>query len=188
MNYCHLEWVRVYQWWCNMDPSGQAAWVQAIGSIMAIGVAIFVPYSQKKRELKEQASNNRKIVMSAAANLEFALTYQSTLFDFAPTGDGVITQELTLDQAHQLMKLRPQTREALQSAIDKSHYFSVTLCEQIVRLGIESTSYERIVDDFARRTTNADAFFKLIQNTKTKFSERLEKVRQLLQEYLPKPP
>lgn len=187
VNCCHLEWIEVYQWWCNMDPSGQAAWVQAVGSIMAIGVAIFIPYWQKRRELEEQASNNRKIVMSAAANLEFALAYESTLFDFAPGGDGVITHEFTLDQARQFMKLRPRTREALQSAIDKSHYFSEALCEQIVRLGIESASYERIVDDFAQRTTDANAFFKLIHNTKTKISERLEKVRQLLQEYLPPP-
>ena len=171
-----------------MDPSGHAAWVQAVGSILAIGVAIFIPYWQKSRELKEQASNNRKIVMSAAANLEFALAYESMLFDYAPAGDGVITHEFTLDQARQFMKLRPQTREALQSAIDKSHYFSEALCEQIVRLGIESAAYERIVDDFSQRSTDADAFFMLIQNTKTKLTERLENVRQLLQEYLPKPP
>lgn len=188
MNCHYLEWVGIYQWWCNLDPSGQAAWVQAVGSIVAIAVAILIPYSQKYRELREQASNNRKIVMSAAANLELALAYESTLFDFIPAGDGVISHEFTLDQARQFMKLRPQTREALQNAIDKSHYFSEELCEQIVRLGIESAAYERIVDDFAQRTTDPDAFFKLIHNTKTKLSERLEKVRQLLQGYLPTPP
>lgn len=182
MNRCHIEWVGIYQWWCKMDPSGQAAWVQAVGSIMAIGVAIFIPYWQKSRESKEQASNNRKIVMSVAANLEFALAYESMVLDNDPTGD-----DFTIDQACQIMKLRPQTLEALKSAIDKSHYFSDALCEQIVRLGIESAAYDRIVNDFSRRARDAGDFFKMIYNSKKKLSERLEKVRQLLQEYLPTP-
>jgi hypothetical protein len=49
---CELKWIGLVQWWCQMDQSGQAAWVQAIGSIFAIGVAIFIPYWQRNRERK----------------------------------------------------------------------------------------------------------------------------------------
>lgn len=34
---------------CNIDWSAAAAWVQAIGSVAAIGIAIWVPYSMDRR-------------------------------------------------------------------------------------------------------------------------------------------
>lgn len=170
-----------------MDPSGQAAWVQGTASIFALAVAIFIPYWQKKREKNEKAATDRKIVMSAAANLDIALGYESAIFDFAPAGDGVIGHDFTLDQAREFMKLRPQTRDALQSAIEKSHYFSEELCGRIVRLGIEAAAYERIVEDAARRTPDADAdtFFRQMQSTKNTLAERVREVSELLQKYLP---
>lgn len=187
---CHLEWIGIYQWWCQMDAAGQAAWVQGIGTILAIAVAIGIPYFQKSRERAEETANDRKIVMSAAANLDVALSYQNLIMTFAPAGDGVIGHEMSLEQASNFMKLAPQTREALQNALDKSHYFSEELCEQIVRLSIEAAAYERIIDETARFTPNAnvDDFFKKLQVTKDKIKERLENVRRLLQDYLPKQP
>lgn len=184
---CELHWVGVVQWWCQMGPSGQAAWVQAIGSILAIGAAIFIPYWQRNRERKERAAHDRKVVMSAAANLEIALQYESEGLSFSPKGDGVIRHDFNLEQAREFMKLRPQTHEALQSAIDKSHYFSEQLCESIVRLGIEAAAYERVIDEAARRAPNGDAdvFFKSVTSTKLALSRRLEEVRKLLSVYLP---
>jgi hypothetical protein len=170
-----------------MDVSGQAAWVEAIGTILAIAVAVFIPYWQKKQEQRSKVLNDRKIVMSAAANLDIALEYASFILGFAPAGDGVIQHKLTLEQAREFMRLRPQTREALQNAIDKSHYFDEKLCEKIGRLGIEAAAYERIVDEFASRTPdmNADTFFQTMLGTKNKLSDRLSEVRKLLQPYLP---
>jgi len=185
---CHMEWIGIYQWWCQMDAAGQAAWVQGIGTILAVAVAIWIPYSQKNRERTEKAANDRKIVMSAAAALDVALSYQNTIITFAPAGDGVIGHEMNLEQAREFMKLAPQTREALQNALNKSHYFSEELCEQIVRLSIEAAAYERIIDETARFTPNAnvDEFFKKLQGTKDKLKKRLENVLRLLQDYLPK--
>lgn len=185
---CDLVWVGVSEWWCRMDASGHAAWVQAIGSILAILVALFIPYWQKRGEEENKRSNDRRMVMGAAANLDIALGYESSVIDFTPAGDGEVVHDFTLEQAREFMKVRPQTREALNSALQKSHYFDNELCEQIVRLSIESASYERIIDDAARRTPkdNADAFFKRMKPTQDKVSARLSRVRELLQPYLPK--
>ncbi len=186
---CQLHWVGIDRWWCGLDPSGQAAWVQAIATIFAIAVAIAIPYCQRNHERAEKTSNDRKIVMSAAANLDIALAYQHAIFDFMPAGDGKIGHdELTLEQARYFMKLQPQTRDALRGALERSHYFSEELCEQIVRLSIEAASYERIIDDQARLTPDvgADAFFARMQGTNRKLVDRLGNVRQLLQNYLPK--
>ena len=184
---CELQWIGVSQWWCEIGPSGQAAWIQAIGSVLAIGVAIAIPYWTKRNEREKERLDNRKIVMAAAANLDIALSYQSAVFDFSPAGDGDIEHEFTLEQARNFMFLRPRTQESLQGAIDKSHYFSVELCEKIVRLGIEAAAYERIIDEAARRTPNEDpdVFFSRVQNTKSSLSRRIREVRELLQPYLP---
>jgi hypothetical protein len=69
---------------------------------------------------KEKAANDRKIVMSAAANLEIALRYESAILDFAPRGDGVIGHDFNLEQAREFMRLSPQARDALQNAIENS--------------------------------------------------------------------
>ncbi len=187
---CQLHWIGIDQWWCRLDPSGQAAWLQAIGTIVAIAVAIWIPYWQKNHERAVKISNDRKIVMSAAANLDIALAYQGAIFEFMPAGDGKIGHDrLTLEQARYFMKLQPQTRDALRGALERSHYFSEELCEQIVRLSIEAASYERIIDDEARLTpdANADAFFARMQGTNKKLVARLGNVRRLLQSFLPKP-
>lgn len=179
---CQLQWVGIVQWWCQLDSSGQAAWVQSIGSLLAIAIAIFIPYWQRRAEKVDTAVHSRKVVMSAAANLHIALCYQAEIFDFVPSGD--------VDQVREFMKLRPQTRDALQNAIDKSHYFDERLCESIIRLGIKAAAYERIVDELARRTENADAdaFFRKIKTSKEVIAADVDKVRNLLKSYLPKEP
>jgi hypothetical protein len=183
---CQLEWVGIYQWWCQMDPSGQAAWVQGTVSVFALGVAILIPYKQNKHEKDEKAATDRKIVMSAAANLNIALDYQLVVFDFAPAGDGVIGHDCTFAQAAGIMKLQPQTRDALQSAIEKSPYFSEDLCSRVVWLGIDAAAYERIVEEVAsmQLNGNADKFFQEMKNTKDTFAGRVRDVSELLRKYL----
>ena len=185
---CQMEWVGLSTWWCQMDSSGHAAWFQAIGAILAIGVAILIPWLQRRAEARDRLSDHRKRVMSAAAALDTELAYESVVLDFAPLGDGVVGHEFTLAQAEQFMKLRPEARSAIRSAIEKAHYFSDDLCEQIVRLGIEAAAYDRIIEDAARRTParDVDEFFKSCASTTEKLQHRMETVRHLLKSYLPK--
>jgi len=170
-----------------MDPSGQAAWVQAIGALLAIAVAVLIPQWQKKQEGRARIANDRKIVMSVAANLDIALGHYVIILKFAPAGDGVIGHEFTLEQARQFMKLTPEARGTLQNAIDKSHYLDEKLCEMIVRLGIEAAAYERTIDEVVRLNPNssADTFFQIMQRRKNDLAERLREVRELLKGYLP---
>lgn len=125
--------------------------------------------------------------MSAVANLDIALGYETEIFNFVPHSGGDVSHNFTLDQAREFMKLRPQTRDALQNAIDKSHYFDEHLCESIVRLGIKAAAYERIIDELARRTENADvdAFFRKVKTANEAITADVGKVRNLLKSYLP---
>lgn len=185
---CELEWIGISKWWCQMDSSGHAAWFQAIGAILAIVVAILIPLIHRRAEARDRTSDHRRRVMSAAAVLDTELAYESAVLDFAPLGDGTIGHEFTLAQAEQFMKLRPEARSAIRSAIENAHYFTDELCEQIVRLGIESAAYDRIIEDAARRTPdrNVDQFFKSCAATTAKLQRRMDSVRQLLKSYLPK--
>lgn len=185
---CQIEWVGLSTWWCKMDSSGQAAWFQAIGAILAISVAILVPLLQRRAEARDRMSDYRRRVMSAAAVLDIELAYESVVLDFAPLGDGVVGHEFTLGQAEQFLKLRPEARSAIHSAVEKAHYFSDDLCEQIVRLGIEAAAYDRIIEDAARRTParDVDEFFKSCAAITGKLQHRVESVRHSLKSYLPK--
>ena len=51
----------------DIPASDIPAWVQAIGSVVAIGVAVYVPWKQHKREL-EQAEKVDKLKAKALAN------------------------------------------------------------------------------------------------------------------------
>lgn len=89
--------------------------------------------------------------------------------------------------AEQFMKLRPEARSAIRSAVEKAHLFSDELCEQIVRLGVEAAAYDRIIEDAARRNPqrNVDEFFQACSATTTRLQDRMNEVRSLLQSYLP---
>lgn len=185
---CQMEWIGLSTWLCKMDSSGQAAWFQAIGAILAIGVAIFVPWVQRRTEARDRMSEHRRRVMSAAAVLDIELAYESVVLNFAPLGDGVVGHEFTLAQAEQFLKLRPEARSAILSAVENAHYFSDDLCEQIVRLGIEASAYDRIIEDAARRAParDVDEFFKSCAATTERLQHRMETVRHSLKSYLPK--
>lgn len=184
---CELAWVGISKWWCEIGASGQAAWVQGIGSIIAIGVAIYVPYWQRKQRRKDKAELNQKIVMSAAANLSIALSLEETVFDWAPKGDGQIGHDFSLEQAKEFMLLRPKTNEVMQDALQKSHYFSRSTCEQIVKFSISAAAYERVVEDMYRRTSNgnADEFLRKVACTNDKINQQIKALRESLSEYLP---
>lgn len=185
---CQMEWIGIPAWWCQMDSAGHAAWFQALGSLLAIGVAILIPWLQRRAEALDRISHHRKLVMSAAAALDIELAYESVVLDFTPLGDSVIGHEFTLAQAETFLKLRPQARAAIHSAVEKAHYFSGDLCEEIVRLGIEAAAYDRLIEDAARRSPagNVDAFFSSSAATTAKLQQRMDSVRRLLKDYLPK--
>ncbi len=54
--------------WCALTASEQAAWVQAVGSIAAILVAVYVPWKQRKDVLRDEKKKDmaRVKVMAAA--------------------------------------------------------------------------------------------------------------------------
>ena len=183
---CQLEWIGIVEWWCQIGASGQAAWVQAIASLLTILAVVFVAFYQRHLDRIEKARLDKKIVMSIAANLDIALSYESAWLAFSPVGGD--DNGYTLRQAQELMRLSPQTKDILQNAIDKSHYFSEKLCERIVQLGIEASSYEQSIDTAARHSPDMDAaiFFNSIQHKKNELNARLIEVREYLQLYLPK--
>lgn len=87
------------QWigWCAMRPEVQAAWVQAIGSILAIGVAIAVPAWQLSHQRKDQKDASVRHARSLASVLlvsatrfhENAVDTSKRAHEFASgTGDG----------------------------------------------------------------------------------------------------
>ena len=185
---CNLVWVGLSQWWCEIGPSGQAAWIQAIGSLIAISVAIAVPYWVERRKQIEKDVTNRKIGMAAAANLDVALTYQSAVLDFAPDGSNTKAPKgIDLEGARKYLRMRPRTQDALKDALDKSHYFSTDLCEKIVRLSVEAAAYERLIDspELSPSTGDPDEFLRRINNTRKAILHRVEEVRELLEEYIP---
>ena len=187
MDACSYEWIGLVEWWSRMDAPAQAAWAQAFGTIIAIFVAILVPYWQKRQEQRERSGYHRKLVMSTAANLDITLSQDDVIFSFAPAGNGAINHECNLQQAADFMRLRPESRIALQKAIDMSHYFNEELCEKIVILGIEASANERKIDETLRKnhTMSADYFFSMMTPRKNRLHSQLQEVRNLLQEHLP---
>ena len=172
-----------------MSNSEHASWIQAAGTLLAIGVAIYIPNSHKRRDYLERTELNKKIVMSAAANLATALQYETVITDFLPRGDGVIGHDFTTDQAYAVMKLRAETLQALNMSLDKSHYFDIRLCEKIVNLSLEAAAYERILEDIRLRpsSSNPDRFLQLTYTSREKLSSKFCEVIRMLEEYLPNP-
>ena len=175
-------------WWLQMSSSGQAAWVQGIVSIFALAVAVFVPIWQRKQDKQESSSRERRVVMSAAADLEVALSYEAIVTEFAPAGDGVIGHDdLTLEGAVTFMSLRPETVEALKVASEKSHYFDDETCEKIVTLRIKAAAYRRLVEEVKTRlgVTTADDLFRVVTPMKQALGNQIQIVRDAVKKYLP---
>ncbi|KAF1016202.1 MAG: hypothetical protein GAK31_01691 [Stenotrophomonas maltophilia] len=58
------EWIG----WCGLTASEQASWVQAVGSVFAICIAVYVPWKQRRYAVLEERKKdrNRVIVMATA--------------------------------------------------------------------------------------------------------------------------
>ena len=59
------EWIG----WCALGQSAQAAWAQAIFSVVGIGVAILVPYLQHRNAATVRARDARALAVSRAGAL-----------------------------------------------------------------------------------------------------------------------
>ena len=117
-----LSWL--LSWLDKNTDANEAAWVQAIGSILAIVAAILIPFFQRQSDRSERESENRKMVMSAATNLYVALKDARMFLGLAPSGDGHIGHDMkSMEQALRFIKIQSQTWEALRIAVDKAHYF-----------------------------------------------------------------
>lgn len=55
--------------WCALDQSSQAAWAQAVFSVVGIGVAILVPYLQHRNAAKVRARDAQALAASKAGAL-----------------------------------------------------------------------------------------------------------------------
>lgn len=60
--------------WCQLDQAGQAAWVQAIGSVLAIFVAILVPIFTSWSKAKEQQKLRREQMLNVLLQIFDPLT------------------------------------------------------------------------------------------------------------------
>ena len=187
-NFCDYEWVGIAGWWLSQKSSEQASWVQAIGSILAIAVAIYIANHQQRSQQKNKEEDNKKIVMSAAANLYVALEYQSAILDFSPKGDGVIGyDEITVTEAMNMIKLTQRTQDALEMAIDKSHFFPKDVCSEIVKLSLSCSAYNRVIEEIARfkASKNTDEFFQKAAASSAKINEQINLVREKLIPFIP---
>lgn len=59
------EWIG----WCSLTISEQAAWVQAIGSLLAIGIAIYVPWRQRSHTIADEKRRDQERAKLAATAL-----------------------------------------------------------------------------------------------------------------------
>jgi len=59
------EWIG----WCALEQSAQAAWAQAIFSVIGIGVAILVPFLQHRNAAKVRAIDSKQLAISRASGL-----------------------------------------------------------------------------------------------------------------------
>lgn len=184
---CDYHWIGPIAWWLSRESSEKAAWLQAGGSIAAVRIVFFVANRQQKKRQLEVEETNRKIVMSAAANLYTALSYQSTILQFAPKGDGKIGREMNFDEAVKFIRIQDRLKDALETIVDKSHYFSLELCEEIVKLSLNVAAYDRVVDQRARLTSlkDPDVFFQNIAGMTSDMSAKIVTLQSMLGPYLP---
>jgi len=184
---CEYHWIGPIAWWLSRESSEKAAWLQAVGSMAAVWIVFFVANRQQRIRQIEIEETNRKIVMSAAANLYTALTYQSTILQFTPRGDGKIGHEMNFDEAVKFIRIQDRLKDALKTVVDKSHYFSLELCQEIIKLNMSVAVYDRVIDQRAVMTSlkNPDVFFQGTANMTSDMSAKILTLRSMLEPYLP---
>jgi hypothetical protein len=170
-----------------MDSSTQAAWVQAIGTISALFVAIYIPYHNDQMEKEKKKNENKKLVKSAAAILAKSLAHAEIVFRYAPEGDGKIGHDTkTPAEAKNFLLFEQETREAAKLAVEKSHLFDERLQDEIIRLDIYIEAHNRMVEDYSRFFRgDSNEFLREMADTKNKAYKHVAQVRNLLAPYLP---
>ncbi|WP_156342063.1 hypothetical protein [Pseudomonas sp. NBRC 111133] len=109
----------------NWLPTDTSGWVQAIGAIVAIGIAIWVPYRQRRQEANERASAKAELEVSRteqlnSLNKELEMLVSDLPYEWAGA-DYNLTNEMS--------------RKLFEDLIDRLNYWQrEELCSE--RLGI----------------------------------------------------
>lgn len=66
-----LSWALVYRWGSApaVKPVDMAAWTQAVGSVIAIAVAVWIPYTSERRRLRHEQQLENAKARSLAVNM-----------------------------------------------------------------------------------------------------------------------
>lgn len=128
--------------WCALSPNEQAAWLQAIGSLVLVGVAIVVPLCQRRSERRDRARRERRrarslgtIVIRELRKLEHRLQDEIDRlaaagdYEIVPVGGRAIPQ-LLWDNANELHLLGIPGDRTLQAIYEvfqaREHAFKFT--------------------------------------------------------------
>ncbi|WP_454871736.1 hypothetical protein [Paraburkholderia xenovorans] len=134
--------------WANLDAASIAAWVQAVGSIIAIVIAVAVPLVQQKRERelraqteKEIASRQSLIFVSIAARVERAV--QRAIADFT---QGVGNDRMDTGELDELLTRLADAQQtahgrAAQQLVFQMHELARGVREQVTTHRFERNDY-----------------------------------------------
>lgn len=89
-------WIMAYQ--LNLTAESSAAWVQAIGSVTALLLAIYVPYKQRKDELadqrEQQQKNERALGIACRPDMQSLIQTLEAKISEIETGDLFFTHDV----------------------------------------------------------------------------------------------
>jgi len=162
-----------------------AAWVQAIGSIAAIAATGYFIHYEKKLDRRERDEENKVRALGLAAELDMVLMRISGRIIFEPLGDD--TDAMTTDEAYSSMRLEDEQLDALRLASREAYLFGSPTADEIILLSLDAARYQGFVRNWAGKMDHdAQLFLERIRPSCDELSGRVERVRALLQEFLPK--
>lgn len=86
--------MELIQWWTSVPSSEKAAWVQAIGSVVAIFVAVAIPAITSLRQRRVQASDNAEKAKNLILGFYSSLLKMNRSLDrFIETSDSSYSEE-----------------------------------------------------------------------------------------------
>jgi hypothetical protein len=173
-----------------MDASGQAAWIQAIGSLMAIVAAIFVTYIPIWFDRREKRSISRRALMNVALDLAFAIDEQSGTMDLVTNLIGIAQKNLSIEQGIAIMSVNKKMYVALDKIIESSQYMSEKDCEIVFDFRGYAHNFDWWVARFAfssqnPETENMQAVCNLAKARQEAMFEKLTDLKKQLGKYLP---
>lgn len=161
-----------------------AAWVQAIGSVVAIFAAGYFIRYEKRLDRQERDRENHARALGLAAELDMLLALMSAKLTFEPIED---TGAMTTAEAFSAMRLRDKQLEALRMATKDAFLFGSPTADELVLLGLEAAQYQAIVKTWAEKLDHdAQLFLERIRSSAQSLDSRVERVRALLRSFLPK--